>query len=104
MGIHSRAVMWEIARREREASEISDRLLSSRPESIPYRIGRLRELALGRVRDLRNYLNGDLMTARAHLVKHVREIVMDPNGKAYVASGRWNLLGDRLWDGAEGQS
>lgn len=103
-GIHSPAIVTEIAKREREISEISDRLLSSDPDSIHSRVEKLRQMAMVRIRDLRQYLNSDTATARAHLVKHVESIVMEPSGKAYVASGKWNLLGDRRWECAEGQS
>ncbi|MGC2333748.1 MAG: zinc ribbon domain-containing protein, partial [Candidatus Acidiferrales bacterium] len=104
MGIHSPTIMVEIAKREREVSEISDRLLSSRPESIHSRIEKLRTTVIVRIHDLRKYLNSDTATARAHLIKHVEAIVMEPTGKTYVASGSWNLLGDGRWAGAEGQS
>ena len=103
-GIHSTAVMEEIARREREISDISDRLLSSDPESIHSRVKNLRAKALVRVRDLRQYLTSDTPTARAYLARHVEKILMDPAGGRYVASGGWNLLGEGRWDGAEGQS
>ena len=104
MGIHSPTVMGEIAKRERELSEIGDRLLSSQPRSVQSRIAKLKEIAMGRIRDLRQYIGGDSAIARAHLVKHVESIVMEPNGKAYIASGSWNLLGERRWECAEGQS
>jgi hypothetical protein len=48
--------------------------------------------------------NIDTPKARAYLAKHVEKIVMAPTGRAYVASGTWNLLGEVRWDGAEGQS
>ena len=93
-GAHSPAVMVEITKREQEMSAISDRLLSNKPESIRSKIATLRETALNRIRDLRQYLNADPATARAYLTKHVEKIVMDPDGGMYVASGSWNLLGD----------
>jgi len=55
-----------------------------------------------RIRDLRQYLNTDTPTARAYLASHVEKIVMEPTGRAYVASGTWNPLGEGRWDGAEG--
>ena len=103
-GIHSPSVMSEIAKREREVSEISDRLLSSRPESIRSRIKKLRERALERMRDVRAVLNSDVRTAKTYLARHVEKIVMEPDGKTYVASGSWNLLGDIRWECAEGQN
>lgn len=83
---------------------MSDRLLSSRPESIRSRVKKLRESALHRMRDVRAVLNSDVRTARAYLMKHVEKIVMEPDGRAYVASGNWNLLGPIRWDGAGGQN
>lgn len=87
--------MGEITKRERELSEISNRLLSSKPSSIWSRITAVRENAIRRIRDLRQYFNGDVATARAYLTKHVEEIVTDPEAGIYVASGSWNLLGSR---------
>lgn len=105
-GIHSPTVMAEIASREREIGDISERLLSSHSSSVHSRIKTLRDQAKMRIRDLRHYLNTDTQLARVFLTKHVEKIEMEPDGRAYVASGRWNLLGDTAirWDGAEGQS
>ena len=103
-GLYSVTVMAEIARRESEIAEIGNRLLSSGQESVRFRIKKLRENALARMQGLREALNGDPAAARAFLNRHVEKIVMEPNGRAYVASGRWNLLGEGRWDGAEGQS
>lgn len=103
-GLYSVTVMAEIARREREIAEIGERLLSSGPDSVRSRIKKLRDDALRRIGDLRETLNGDAAIARASLAKHVEQIVMRPDGRVYVASGSWNLLGERRWGGAEGQS
>jgi site-specific DNA recombinase len=102
-GIHSSAIMGEIARREREISGITDRLLSAKPDSIRSKIDSLKATAVSRIRDLRTYLNTDRQMAREYLARHVEAIVMEPDGKAYVASGSWNLLG-RHSGGAEGQN
>jgi hypothetical protein len=101
-GLYSVTVMAEIARRERELGEISDRLPSSRPDSVRSRIQKLRENALARMRDIRDVLNGDTVTARAWLIKHVERILMDPTGGVYVASENWNLLGEGQMECAEG--
>jgi hypothetical protein len=95
--------MGEIARREREISGITDRLLSAKPDSIRSKIDSLKATAVSRIRDLRTYLNTDRQMAREYLARHVEAIVMEPDGKAYVASGSWNLLG-RHSGGAEGQN
>lgn len=103
-GLYSVTVMAEISKREREIAEIGDRLLSSGPNSVRFKIKRLRENARRRMEDLRETLNGDPVVARAQLAKHVEKIAMRPNGRFYIASGNWNLLGEGRWDGAEGQS
>jgi site-specific DNA recombinase len=105
-GIQSPAVMGEIANCERQLAAISDRLLSSTSDSVRTRIKRLREQAMERIRDLREYLNTDTPKARQFLERHIGKIIMEPAGKGYVASGSWDLLGGSQirWDGAEGQS
>ena len=103
-GVYSVSVMAEIARREREVREIADRLLSSEPDSVRVRLEKLRENALARMREVREYLAADPQTARTWLTKHVEQIVMEPNGGIYVASGNWNLLGVRHSECAEGQN
>ena len=103
-GVHSPTVIAGIAEREREISDISDRLTSSDTGSIRSRVEKLRAKALVRMRDLRQCLTGDPVTARGYLARHVEKIVMKPSGKLYVASGSWNLLGEGRWGGAEGQS
>jgi hypothetical protein len=97
-GTRSSSIMAEITKREREIAEISDGLLTARPESIQSRIKRLRADALEKMRDLRTFLNGDTITARAFLLKHVQRIEMRPNGKDYLASGDWDFTGEhRMW-------
>jgi len=51
--------MGEIANCERQLAAISDRLLPSTSDSVRARIKRLREQAMDRIRDLREYLNTD---------------------------------------------
>ena len=50
-----------------------------------------------RIADLRTLLSKDVVSARAEMLKHVREIEMTPqrDGQAhYEARGEWSLLGD----------
>ena len=95
-GTHSPAVMSEITRREQEISAITDRLQSSKPDSIRMRIKALRANVSERLRDLQAVLNSDAIAAKSYLTRHVEKIVMEPQGKTYVASGGWNLLGETL--------
>ena len=56
--------------------------MSSEPDSVHSRIQKLRETTMSRMRDLRQYLSGDPMIARAYLAKHVEKIEMEPSGRA----------------------
>lgn len=47
-------------------------------------------------------MNSDTQLTRVFLTKHVERIEMEPDGRTYIASGKWNLLGEIRWDGAEG--
>jgi hypothetical protein len=62
-GFHSPAVMAEITRREQEISDIADRILYSKPESIRSRIAALKQSAVKRIHDLRQRSNSDPLTA-----------------------------------------
>ena len=61
-------------------------------------------VAKAKLKDLRGVLGGDVMVARAALLKHVERIEMEPTGNVYVAKGNWNLLGQLPRDGAGGQN
>jgi hypothetical protein len=86
----------EIAKREQEISAITDRLQSSKPESVRMRVKALGTNVAGGLRELQSVLNSDAISVQPYLAKHVEKIVMEPHGKMYVASGGWNLLGETL--------
>jgi hypothetical protein len=75
MGVHSPTIMGEIAKREREVSEVSDHLLYSRPGSVLSRTARLRELAMDCAALSQPRSGG----SEAHLRKHIQSVVMGPN-------------------------
>jgi hypothetical protein len=47
-----------------------------------------------RQRDLRKLLNSEPRIARAAIGKHVQKITLTPEGRAFIASGSWDLLGE----------
>ena len=57
-----------------------------------------------RLTDLRGLLNRDAKAARAEIARHVEKITLLPDGKVYIASGTWDLLGRGCYDGAGGQN
>jgi site-specific DNA recombinase len=103
-GRFSPTIMAAIAEREREISEITERVVSSNEDSIKTRIAAMRTTAKSKLKDLRGVLGGDVMAARTALLNHVDRIQMEADGKVYVAKGTWNLLGQRPTDGAGGQN
>ena len=100
----SPTIIAAISKREREISEITERVVSSSEGSIKTRVANMTAMAKAKLNDLRGLLGGGATLARAALMKHVGKIEMEANGKTYVASGNWNLLGMRPTDGAGGQN
>ena len=87
----------EIAKRDAELREITDRTLSPGPESVGADLAEIRTFVTKSLRDLQGLLNQDKSAGRAWLAQYVSKIVMTPAGSGknryYVASGEWNLLG-----------
>ena len=89
----SPTIMAAIAEREREISEITERVVSSSEESIKSRVENMRVTARTKLKDLRGLLGGDVTVARAALLKHVEKIEMEASGKTYVASRKLEFAG-----------
>lgn len=84
--------------RQGELDSITERLLSTSPDSIEARLADIRRFVTKRILDLRELLSKDVLLARTELLKHVQEIRMvplvDKSGAHYEAMGQWSLLGD----------
>ena len=98
----SPTILTAIAEREREIAEITERVISSNEDSIKTRIASMRTIAKAKLKNLCGLLSGDVIVARAALLRRVEKIEMEANGEDYVAKGNWNFLGDRARDGAGG--
>ena len=87
----------QIAQRERDHREITNRLLSIGPGSVESQLHEIRRFVDKSLTDIRAMLRRDIPTARAEFAKHVKEIRMSPQQvegiRFYVAEGEWNLLG-----------
>ena len=94
---HSKALLAELARKEAELQEITDRLLSNSQESIEARAGEIRTLVIDAAQNPRTLLREDTALARTEVLKHFGEIAMIPNRnqkhRFYIAEGNWHLLG-----------
>ena len=97
------AIIEAMRTRQAELDSITEKLLSTQPDSNEARLLDIRRFVTKRILDLRELLSRDVMLARAELVKHVQEITMIPrtNGSDphYEATGEWSLIGDAFEPG-----
>ncbi len=101
---YSPALTAELAEREKELDAITDRLLESQPDSVQSRLKDIRSFVISRLADLRGLLNSDVLTARTEIAKHVQQIKLSPDGRTYIASATWDLLGEGRMEYAGGRS
>jgi hypothetical protein len=94
---HSKYILEEIAIREKEISGITDRLLSSTPDSIQNQIDDVRRLVEDGIQNLHRLCREDSPAAKQELHKHLSAVRMYPledgDGWYYIAEGTWDLLG-----------
>ncbi|HVA76567.1 MAG TPA: hypothetical protein VNF27_01660, partial [Candidatus Binataceae bacterium] len=92
------ALVDAMKNRQAELDAITNRLLSTQPDSIEAQLAEIREFVTSRITDLRGLLSKSVVLARAEVLKHVREIQMVPHVSEsdphYEAQGEWNLLGE----------
>ena len=103
-GDFSPALRAALVTREREISDITAKLLESRPDSLRVKLRNIRNFVVQHMRDVREIVNSDPAQTRAVFARHIDKIALTPTGEHYVASGMWNLLGRGSIDGAGGQN
>ena len=108
------AIIQAMKVRQGELDSISERLLSTHPDSIEARLADIRRFVTSRILDLRELLSRDVLLARPELLKHIQVIRMVPRVDAidphYEAAGEWSLAGNGSgpgtrpsnWDGCGG--
>ena len=94
---HSKYILEEISVREKEISGITNRLLSSTPDSIQTQIEEVRRLVEGGIQNLQSLFREESPAAKQELRRHLSAVLMFPledgEGWYYIAEGEWNLLG-----------
>lgn len=78
---------------ETEHRELSEKLASLEPRALRSRLRDTRRFVETRLRSLQSMLTGEPRIARAEIAKHVQKIKLTPEGRTYIASGTWDLLG-----------
>ena len=102
-GNASKALLENLAKRERELEELEAGLLSNREELIPIKLEQIEKFIRERFMDLRHLSAENAIAAKAELAKHCDSIWVTPENGGYSLSGDWNLTAGRS-DGAGGQN
>ncbi len=78
---------------ETQHRDLQAKLDAIAPSRVRLQLREARRFVATRLSNLRSLLNGDPRLARAEIAKHVEKITLTGEGKTYVASGTWDLLG-----------
>jgi site-specific DNA recombinase len=92
---HSKYILEEISVREKEISGITNRLLSSTPDSIQTQIEEVRRLVEGGIQTLQSLYREESPAAKQELRRHLSAVLMFPleDGEGWYYIAEWNLLG-----------
>jgi len=93
-GQPSRFLIAKLGELERELETVAGKIASSQPGAVRSCIRDTRRFVEVRLRDLRKLLNSEPRIARAAIGKHVQKITLTPEGRAFIASRSWDLLGE----------
>jgi hypothetical protein len=94
---YSPAITADLSQLEEQLAEIRERASASWPEALQIRMRETRRFVESRLSDLRSLFAAEAVTIRAEIAKHVRKIILSPEGRSYVAAGNWDLLGVAAW-------
>jgi len=78
---------------EQELADTKAKIASCEPREVRLRLKGARRFADARLKELQLVLNCEPRTARAEISKHVQKITLTPEGRTYIASGTWSVLG-----------
>ena len=92
-GQPSKFLIAKLVELERELESVVASLRGARSDTIETQVRNTRRFVELRLKDLGKLLNAEPRLARASIANHVQKIEMTPDGKTYVASGSWDLLG-----------
>ena len=90
---YSPAITADLSQLEEQLADIREQSTASKPESLQLRMRDTRRFVESRLTDLRRLFSAEAVTIRAEIAKHVQKITLTPEGRTYVASGAWDLLG-----------
>jgi site-specific DNA recombinase len=88
------SLMAKLSELEQDLADTKAKIASSAPRTVQLQLRDTRRFVESRLRNLASLLNGEPRLVRAEIAKHVSKITLTPEGRTYVASGSWNLLGN----------
>ncbi len=92
-GYRSPAIMADLARFEGQLAEIRQTAAIANPETITRRMRDTRRFVESRLQNLQAFFGREAAIVRAEIAKHVQKITLTPEGRTYIASGTWDVLG-----------
>jgi len=92
-GLDSPAVREEISSRENELRKIRACMVEPNSNKLEAHLRNTRTFVMEGLSDLSRLFNLDAVVARAEPVKHVKEILIYPEGNNFQARGTWDFLG-----------
>jgi site-specific DNA recombinase len=99
---YSPSIRADLATIESQLGNVREQLARALGTAATVQIRNTRRFVEERLANVRGILNAEPVTVRAELAKHVEKITLTPEGRIYVASGTWKLLGVGSMDGARG--
>jgi hypothetical protein len=78
---------------DRKVSKARKRCETERAKRSNFQTTTTRRFVEARLKNLQSMLTGEPRLVRAEIAKHVEKITMTPEGRTYVAAGKWDLLG-----------
>ena len=92
-GLDSPTVREEISSREGELRKITACMIEPNPNKLQAHLRSTRAFVKEGLSDPSRRFDSDAVVARAELVRHVKEIIIYPNGNNFQARGTWDFLG-----------
>lgn len=86
-------LLAKLADLEHELDGVNEQIETAKSGGAKSQLRETRTFVNERLRNLLKLLNGEPNIARAAISKHVQKIILTPEGRSYVATGEWDLLG-----------
>ena len=90
---YSPSITADLARLEVELAAVRQNAAALRPDALTQQMRDTRRFVESRLSGLATLFSAEAVIVRAEITRHVQKITLTPEGRAYIASGTWDLLG-----------